>query len=143
MNAITQRLPGAARIVLGLIFFVFGLNGFFHFLPQPPLPESARTFVGGLASAPYFFPLLKSTEVIAGTLLLSNRLVPLALTVLAPIIVNIAAFHLLLVPNPVMVAILLSAEIYLAWSHREAFRGVLTSRRAERKGGAALRAAHG
>ncbi|MBX3187958.1 MAG: DoxX family protein [Labilithrix sp.] len=127
MNAVTQKLPGVARVALGLIFLVFGLNGFFHFLPAPPPPASALGFVGGLASAPYFFPLLKGTEVVAGVLLLSNRFVPLALTLLAPIIVNIAAFHLFLAPSPGMVVALLAAEIYLAWSYRAAFRGVLAA----------------
>jgi hypothetical protein len=129
MNVIRQQvLPHATRILLGLTFFVFGLNGFLSFLPQPPMPAAAGAFAGGLAGAGYFFPLLKSIEVIAGALLLGNRFVPLALTVLAPIVVNIAAFHVFLAPNPVMVAFLLAGTIYLAWVHRSAFRGVLASR---------------
>jgi len=125
---ISKVLPVATRVLLGLVFFVFGLNGFLHFLPQPPLPAAAMPFLGGLAGAGYFFPLLKSIEVAAGVLLLSNRFVPLALTLLAPIVVNIAAFHLVLAPNPAMVVFLLAAEIYLAWSYRDAFRGVLAAR---------------
>jgi hypothetical protein len=127
MNAIRHILPSAARVLLGLTFLVFGLNGFLHFLPQPPLPQAALPFLGGLAGAPYFFPLLKGTEVVAGVLLLSNRFVPLALTLLAPIVVNIAAFHVFLAPGPLMVAFLLATEIYLAWVYRAAFRGVLTA----------------
>ena len=125
---ISKVLPVATRVLLGLVFFVFGLNGFLHFLPQPPMPAGAMPFLGGLAGAGYFFPLLKSIEVAAGVLLLSNRFVPLALTLLAPIVVNIAAFHIVLAPNPVMVVFLLAAEIYLAWSYRDAFRGVLAAR---------------
>ncbi len=125
---ISKVLPVATRVLLGLVFFVFGLNGFLQFLPQPPMPAGAMPFLGGLAGAGYFFPLLKSIEVAAGVLLLSNRFVPLALTLLAPIVVNIAAFHLALAPNPVMVVFLLAAEIYLAWSYRDAFRGVLAAR---------------
>jgi len=128
MNAIRHVLPTAVRLLLGLTFFVFGLNGFFHFLPQPALPQAAMPFLGGLMSAGYFFPLLKGTEVLAGILLLSNRFVPLALTILAPIIVNIAAFHIFLVPGPLMVAFLLASEIYLAWVYRAAFHAILTSR---------------
>jgi uncharacterized membrane protein YphA (DoxX/SURF4 family) len=130
MTTLRQKLPTAVRILLGLVFFVFGLNGFLHFLPQPPMPAAAGAFVGGLASAGYFFPLLKGTEVVAGILLLSNRFVPLALTVLAPIVVNIVAFHVLLAPSPGMVALLLGAEIYLAWVYRGAFRSVLAARTA-------------
>jgi hypothetical protein len=128
MNTVRHLVPGAARITLGLVFFVFGLNGFLHFLPQPPLPAAAGGFLGGLASAGYFFPLLKATEVAAGVLLLSNRFVPLALTLLAPIVVNIVAFHAFLAPSPGMVAFLLAAEIYLAWTYRAAFRGVLAAK---------------
>jgi uncharacterized membrane protein YphA (DoxX/SURF4 family) len=128
MTIARSALPTTVRVLLGLVFFVFGLNGFLQFLPQPPMPAGAGTFVGGLASTGYFFPLLKATEVSAGVLLLRNRFVPLALTLLAPIVVNIAAFHLFLAPNPVMVGFLLVAEIYLAWTYREAFRGVLASR---------------
>lgn len=125
---ISKLLPVAARVVLGLVFFVFGLNGFLHFLPQPPMPAAVIPFMSGLASTGYFFPLLKATEVTAGVLLLANRYVPLALTLLAPIIVNISAFHVFLHPNPIMVGFLLVAEVYLAWSYRDAFRGVLAAR---------------
>ena len=122
MTFIARKLPTAARIALGLVFFVFGLNGLLHFLPQPPLPASAVPFVGGLASTGYFFPLLKVTETVAGALLLAGVLVPFALTVLAPIIVNIAAFHLVVAPwNYPIVALILVAELYLAWTHRAAF----------------------
>jgi hypothetical protein len=66
--------------------------------------------------------------VTAGVLLLANRCVPLALTLLAPIIVNISAFHIFLRPSPIRVGFLLVTEIYLAWSYRDAFRGVLAAR---------------
>jgi uncharacterized membrane protein YphA (DoxX/SURF4 family) len=122
-----RHLPTVVRVLLGLTFFVFGLNGFLHFLPQPPLEGSSAAFVGGLASASYFFPLLKGTEVLAGLALLSGRYVPLALTVLAPVIVNIAMFHLFLAPGVGMVVFLVGAESFLAWSYRDAFRGVLDS----------------
>jgi hypothetical protein len=120
--------PTVVRILLGLTFFVFGLNGFLHFLPQPPMPAAAGGFVGGLASAPYFFPLLKGIEVTVGGLLLTNRFVPLALTLVAPIVVNIVAFHVFLAPSPLMVAFLLASEVYLAWVYRSAFRGMLAAR---------------
>jgi uncharacterized membrane protein YphA (DoxX/SURF4 family) len=122
MNAIARKLPIAARLLLGIIFFVFGLNGLLHFLPTPLPPAPAVPFLTGLAGSGYFFPLLKVTETVAGALLLSGVLVPFALTVLAPIIVNIAAFHLFLAPGnyPIVAAVLVS-EIYLAWTHRRAF----------------------
>ena len=99
MNTITKHLPTAARIFLGLVFTVFGLNFFLHFIPQPPAPPQADAFVGALTASGYLMPLLKTSEVLAGLLLLRNRFVPLALTVLAPIVVNIVGFHLALAPG--------------------------------------------
>jgi putative oxidoreductase len=116
----------AARVLLGLIFLVFGLNGFFHFLPQPPMSGPPAAFAGALFASGYMFPLLKGTEVIAGALLLSGRLVPLALTVLAPVVVNIVAFHLFLAPSGLALPILIVAlGVFLAWSYRSSFAGVL------------------
>jgi uncharacterized membrane protein YphA (DoxX/SURF4 family) len=128
VNVIKRKTPAAARIVLGLVFTVFGLNGFLNFLPQPPSPPEAAAFGGALAASGYFFPLLKGVEVVAGILLLSGRYVPLALTVLAPIIVNIVAFHLFLAPGGLgMAALLVAAELVLAWAYRDSFRGVLAA----------------
>jgi len=115
-----------ARILLGLIFLVFGANGFFHFLPQPPMSGPPADFIGALLATGYLFPLLKGTEVVVGALLLSGRLVPLALTVLAPVVVNIVAFHLFLAPSGLAVPLVVVAlGVFLAWSYRSAFSGVL------------------
>ncbi|MBY0453058.1 MAG: acyltransferase, partial [Bdellovibrionaceae bacterium] len=95
-----SKVSLVSRYVLGLIYFVFGLNGFLQFLPQPPLPESAMGFLGGLMSAGYFFPFLKGTEVLMGALLLAGFAVPFALIVLAPITINILLFHTILTPGP-------------------------------------------
>lgn len=128
MNTLKRHAPTVARTLLGLVFFVFGLNGFFGFLPEPPPPESAAAFIGGLAASGYMFPLLKATETAAGALLLVNRHVPLALTLLAPVIVNIVAFHTFLAPvNPVALLVL-ALELYLAFAYRAAFRPMLQAR---------------
>jgi uncharacterized membrane protein YphA (DoxX/SURF4 family) len=116
----------AARVLLGLIFFVFGLNGFLHFIPQPPISGPPADFFKLLVGSGYLFQLLKSTEVIAGAVLLSGRFVPLALAVLAPVVVNIVAFHLFLAPSGLPLPIVvLALEIFLAWSYRGAFRPML------------------
>jgi uncharacterized membrane protein YphA (DoxX/SURF4 family) len=129
MKNYSSKITLAARLILGLVFFVFGLNGFFHFIPQPAPPPAAAAFAGALFASGYFFPLLKAVEVAAGALLLAGLFVPLALTMLAPIIVNIAAFHLFLAPgNYVVVGLILAAEIYLAWAHRSAFAPMLAMR---------------
>ena len=85
-----------ARILLGLTFFVFGLNGFFHFIPQPKdaMSQGAMDFFGALMKTNYMIPLIFTTQILGGALLLLNRFVPLALTLLAPVIVNIILFHL-------------------------------------------------
>jgi uncharacterized membrane protein YphA (DoxX/SURF4 family) len=124
-----MKLSTVARIVLGLVFFVFGLNGFLHFLPQPPAPAPAAAFAGALFATGYMFPLLKAFEVLSGALLLAGVFVPLALTLLAPIIVNIVAFHLFLAPgNYPILAIVLGSELYLAWAYRATFAPMLALR---------------
>jgi hypothetical protein len=130
MNAISKKVPTAARILLGLVFTVFGLNGFLNFIPQPPPPAGpALSFLMGLMGTGYFFPFLKGTEVIMGVLLLANRFVPLALTILAPIVLNIVAFHTFLAPAGVPVAVVvLALEAYLAWAYRGTFAAVLHAR---------------
>lgn len=127
-SGFVDKLPLIARLLLGLIFFVFGLNGFLNFLPPPELPEAASSFFGAMVNTGYLFALLKATETVCGFLLLIGRYVPLALTVLAPIVVNIVAFHLFLAPAPaamVVPLVVLVLEIYLAYAYRSSFRGVL------------------
>ncbi len=117
-----------ARILLGLTFFVFGLNGFFHFIPQPKdaMPQGAMDFFGALIKTNYMIPLIFTTQMLGGALLLLNRFVPLALTLLAPVIVNIILFHLFLAPSGIPVAtVVLVLELFLAWRYRSAFRPML------------------
>jgi uncharacterized membrane protein YphA (DoxX/SURF4 family) len=131
MSSIQSKLPTVARYLLGLAFFVFGLNGFLHFIPQPPMSGPPANFIGAMLATGYLFPLLKGTEVVAGLLLLSNRYVPLALTLLAPVLVNIVAFHVFLEPAALALPIvLLIAELYLARSYRDAFAPMLQAQNA-------------
>ncbi|HVR03991.1 MAG TPA: DoxX family protein [Polyangia bacterium] len=123
---VSKYLPTAARLFLGLVFTVFGLNFFLHFLPTPAPAPRAAAFAGALFSSGYLFPLLKITEVMAGLLLLSGRFVPLALAVVAPIVINIVGFHLFLAPSGLPLAVaLLATELYLAWMYRAAFAPML------------------
>lgn len=124
-----MNLTLIARIVLGLIFTVFGLNGFLNFLPTPELPGGAGEFIGALLGSGYFFPFLKLTETVCGLLLLTNRMVPLALTILAPVVLNIILFHIFLASAPEAIAVPILAVVllvYLAYSYRSYFAGVLT-----------------
>ena len=137
MSNIASKIPTVARLLLGLIFFVFGLNGFLNFVPTPPPSGAAGAFGSALFASGYFFPLLKSTEVISGALLLSNRFVPLALALLAPIIINILAFHAFLAPSGLPLAlVLLALEIYLARSYREAYSNMLHAKTEPHSSGA-------
>jgi uncharacterized membrane protein YphA (DoxX/SURF4 family) len=136
MNSISRFAPSAARLLLGLVFFVFGLNGFLQFLPQPPAPEKAMAFLGALAATGYMFPLIKIVEITGGALLLSNRFVPLALAILAPNVVNIVLFHAVLAPGGLPVALfVLALEIFTAWSYRDAFASMLHARTAPKVSG--------
>jgi hypothetical protein len=129
-RSISRHLSTGGRVLLGLTFFVFGLNGFLNFLPQPAgMPEGALSFAGALAKTSYMFPLIKGTEVVVGALLLSNRFVPLALAIIAPIVINIFAFHLFLAPGGIgLAAVILALEVYLAWAYREVYRPMLAAR---------------
>jgi len=119
----TSRIAtAAARYLLGLVFTVFGANFFLHFLPQPPLSGPAGDFAGALFNSGYVMQVVKTVEVIAGLLLLFNRFVPLALALLAPVVVGIVGFHLSLAPAAGVAAYLaLALELFLAYSYRAAY----------------------
>ena len=116
-----------ARVLLGLMFFVFGLNYFFHFLPMTPPPGDAGVLMGIFYTHGWltFHGVL---YVIAGLLLLSGWYVPVGLTILGPIIVNILLFHLTIAPGiaPGLVAAVL--ELFLIWAYWPAFRNIFTAK---------------
>src|SRR6266851_9820638 len=97
-------LTPVSRFFLGLIFLVFGLNGFLHFIPLPPPSGVAGQFMGALFVS-HYLTLIFGLQVIAAVLLLANRYVPLALAVLAPVIVNILSFHALMAPSGLPLAL--------------------------------------
>src|SRR3954466_13924425 len=93
-------LPMIARLLMGLGFTVFGLNGFLHFLQEPKsgMPEGAMAFAGAMMRTGYMFQMVAGTQLLVGVLLLLNLFVPLALVLIMPILVNILAFHIFLQP---------------------------------------------
>jgi uncharacterized membrane protein YphA (DoxX/SURF4 family) len=124
-----QKAVIAARVILGLIFAVFAANYFLHLFELPPPNEQAGAFMGALAGTGYVFPVIKVVELVTGVLLIVGVLVPLALTLLAPIIVNIVLIHVLLDSGGLPLAILiLILELFLAWAYRGSFSGVLELR---------------
>ena len=118
-----------ARLLLGTVFLVFGLNFFFQFAPMPAMPAPAGAFMNALFGSGYLMQLVHLIEIVAGVLLISNRFVPLALTVLAPIVVNIVAFHAFLAPGGLPIALfVLALEIFLARAYWNVFRPMLEVR---------------
>lgn len=93
-----KHAPLIARLILGFIFFASGIAGLLNLAPPPPdLPENMKTFMAGMMATTYFLPFLKVTETICGALLMSGFFVPLALVILAPIVLNIFFVHLFMV----------------------------------------------
>jgi putative oxidoreductase len=117
-----------SRFLLGLIFLVFGLNGFLHFIPMPPPSGVAGQFLGAIFVSKYLLA-ISGLQVISGALLLINRYVPLALTILGPIIVNILLFHGLMNPAGLGLAVFVTIFWGLVFvSVRSAFAGIFQAR---------------
>jgi putative oxidoreductase len=118
-----------ARILLGLLFLVFGLNGFLNFIPVGPLPAGlAGQFVTALLQS-HYVQVVCAFEVAGGALLLSNRYVPLGLTLLGPIIVNILLYHLLLFHMGVGIACVVAILWgIVAFYHRQSFAGLFVQK---------------
>jgi putative oxidoreductase len=117
-----------ARNLLGLIFLVFGLNGFFHFLPMPPPTGLAAQYFGVLFVSHYMVPVFL-LQLIGGALLLANRFVPLALVLLGPVIVNILLFHFLMSPSGLPLALVVTLLWLIVFAGvRSAFAGVFAKR---------------
>jgi uncharacterized membrane protein YphA (DoxX/SURF4 family) len=121
-----------ARILLGLTFLVFGLNGFLNFMHAPLPPGLAGTFLTALVAS-HFLYFVSSVQVIAGILLLINQFVPLALALLAPVLYNILAFHITMQPSglpPGLVASIL--WLILVWRLRDYFAPLFVQKAVEK-----------
>jgi len=121
------------RTLMGLLFIFasvsFFLMYYFKLMPMPEMQGTVKTFNDGLGSVGYFFPLLKTTELLCGIALLVGRYVPLALVMLAPIVVNIFMFHAFVDPTGLPVAVFVNAaEIFLAYYYRDAFGPLLRAK---------------
>ncbi len=113
-----------ARYLLGLIFTVVGLNGFLNFLPTTPMPPLASQFIAVLGASHYMVPAFL-LQVACGILFLINRYVPLALTLIGPVIVNILLFHILMNPSGIVPgAIATVCWLIVFYSVRPAFAGI-------------------
>lgn len=113
-----------ARVLLGLIFVAFGLNGFLHFIPLPPQEgEAARQFGTALATTGYF-KVIFGFQILGGALLLLGW-VPLGLVILGPIIVNIVLFHAFMTPGLALPLVVSLLALFLLWSYWKNFAGLL------------------
>lgn len=117
-----------ARYLAGVIFLVFGLNGFLHFIPLPPPSGVAGQFMGALFVS-HYLTLIFAIQVVGAVLLLANRFVPLALVILAPVILNILSFHALMAPSGLPMALFVTLLWTLVFIKvRPAFSGFFQSR---------------
>lgn len=121
-----KHLPTIARILLGLLFVFGGVTGLFQLVEQPEVGEEAAAFMGAIMDTGYLWPVIKVTEIVCGVLLILGVFVPLALIMLAPVVLNILLFHVFLEPSGVPIGLFaVVLGLYLAHRHRESFSGVL------------------
>ena len=117
-----------ARLVLGLIFLAFGLNGFLHFIPMPPPTGVALQFFMAMIATRYWVVIF-GVQVIGGVLLLVNRFVPLALVLLGPVIVNVFFFHMFMAPAGLPLAIVVVVLwVLLAVRNKQYFSSIFVQR---------------
>ena len=118
-----------ARYLLGLMFTVFGLNMFFHFIPTPPPPPGYAGQFSELLMVTHYFSAVGSVMVVSGLLFLANRYVALALVLLAPVLYNILIFHIVMNPSGIGMGLFATLLwLLVAWYHRAAFSGILQKR---------------
>jgi putative oxidoreductase len=118
-----------ARILLGLIFVFLGSNAFLRFLPMPPMPPgNARDFLYSLVDSHYVF-IVSGLQVVCGALLLINRYIPLALTILGAIIVNILCYHFFMMPAGLPLALFTAILwAFLFYRYRQNFTGLFVQK---------------
>lgn len=117
-----------ARLLLGLVFLVFGLNGFLNFIPMPPPTGVAGQYMGALYVS-HFLVAVFVLQLVGGGLLLANRFVPIALVLLGPVVANILLFHALMAPSGIALAVVVTALwLTVFWSVRRAFAGIFAVR---------------
>jgi len=120
-----------ARTLFGALFVFSGASGLFHLMPAADvgMPAAAKALSSAMVQSGYLMSLVYATQLGAGLLLVSGFFVPLALVVIAPVVVNIVAFHLFLAPAGMGIAVVTVAlELILAWNYRSAFAPLLRSK---------------
>ena len=114
-----------SRIPLGLIFVIFGLNGFLHFIPTPQFPGLPAQFLGAIFAS-HFYIVVFLTQIVGGLLMLANRCVPFGVLLLGPVLVNILSFHIFMSSTNLPIALVATALwCIMFYQVRSAFSGVL------------------
>lgn len=132
----STRASHITRLLLGLVFFVFSLDGVLHFVPLPPMPPDATAFLDALRNARLFYA-VKALELVAVSLLLLGRRVPLALTLLGPVVFNIVWFDAWLDPKSLPVGLLvLALFVHQVRTHAATFGPLLRTTRPRAHGAA-------
>ena len=115
-----------SRILLGFIYLVFGLDYFLHFIPyEPHHTGRVAAFKAGLMGVGYFYPMIKSIQIVSGVALLINQYAPFFAVVLFPISVNVFLYHTILVPSGWLMGVLLIVpNLFLGYAYRKYYRGM-------------------
>jgi putative oxidoreductase len=114
------------RSLLGLIFVVYGVNYFVPLVALPPTSPEGQELIDAFAASGFFLPLLRITQLVAGVALLANRYVPLALVILAPVVLNIVLYDIVLDPAGLPMGILLLAlQSFLGWAYCDDYEKIL------------------
>ncbi len=117
-----------ARILLGLLFLVFGLNMFLHFIPTPPLAGVAAQFMGAMFIS-HFLLFVGAFQVMGGALLLSGLYIPLGLVLLGPIVMSVLLFHALMAPQGLPLALVTAVLWFIVFAgFRRSFAGIFEQR---------------
>jgi len=121
-----KKATMVARILLGLIYLIFGLDYFLHFIPyEPHHTGRVAAFKEGLKGVGYFYPMLKSIQIAGGVSLLVNRYAPFFSVVLFPVSVNVFLYHTILVPSGWLMGVLLIVpNLFLGYAYRKYYQGM-------------------
>ena len=119
-----------SQIILGFIYLVFGLDYFLHFIPyQPNHTGRVAAFKAGLLGVGYFYPMLKSIQIISGISLLANQYAPFFAVVVFPISLNVFLYHTILVPSGWLMGVfLLGPNLFLGYAYRKYYKGMFTKK---------------
>ncbi|MDH5717595.1 MAG: hypothetical protein OEZ22_08140 [Spirochaetia bacterium] len=121
-NAIT-----IVQVLLGAMMFVFGINYYLKLLPSPPASIQAKALLTAMSMSGYLMDFIKITETVCGALLLTRKFVPLALIILAPVVLNILMIHLFLNPSGIPMGLIITGmEGFLLWVYRDYYKGILS-----------------